>query len=579
MERDIEKEGKEVDHESPMESKPRTFDFNVKVTDQLMNEAKSPSSILQPQPPLTPSKAFTRPCKYYAQGFCVKGAACTFLHSTQDSMTIASQAGPEKSDTANPKFVRLCRYYIKGQCAKGADCTFIHPTPEQLDAIKMKQTVSPSCSPVPSPKISDQDSRAHLTLPRPRSLPISTSQSPRLCINQNASPHRISMSVDREGFKLGENGSLQCTNINQNKAKTKPCRFFAIGQCLKGDQCTFIHEKSEARSAPPAPIEIVTQASPDITSTKRVSSPRFARVENRSYSFNELDDIEDYVAGLKDAQKAMVANSNVAAVVLTFDTSMMEEINNTLTEIHNMIKELNKDSQDNDFIDFIECYSLGCTTSDPEVVADDVRRSDMDFLGRREALCQPRFGHILRALKRKGVVEPNIAYMYQIEAVSPKYAYKYPYANISMVFQKGDKGERIEDVAIRGLFEKQHVILDRSFWDAAFKARAPPIYLPYFLTGEQLAKYPESRRIWFCGAHSLFVPLLKDAELVRLEAGSDWPAGADVPSKYAALSVPAPTLYIKQKRSDLLSMMQEGEALSNYREEEVVPLSMTATDV
>merc|ERR1719411_1307020 len=168
----------------------------------------------------------------------------------------------------------------------------------------------------------------------------------------------------------------------------------------------------------------------------------------------------------------------------------------------------------------------------------------MDFRGRADTLCQPRFGHILRALKRKHIVEEDCVYVYQIEAVSAKYAFKYPYANISMVFQKGDKGERIEQVAIRGLFEKQHVVLERNLWDKAFKARAPPIYLPYFLTGEQLSKYPESRRVWFCGAHSLFVPALNDVEFIRLEQGQNWPAGADVPSRYAANPVPVPTLFI-----------------------------------
>merc|ERR1719499_2254763 len=39
----------------------------------------------------TPSKAFTRPCKYYAQGFCVKGNACTFLHSNQDSIALTDR--------------------------------------------------------------------------------------------------------------------------------------------------------------------------------------------------------------------------------------------------------------------------------------------------------------------------------------------------------------------------------------------------------------------------------------------------------------------------------------------------------
>jgi len=412
----------------------------------------------------------------------------------------------------------------------------------------------------------------------------SASQSPRTCVNKAVAPLPMPAEANDSMTSLGDNGSLVCTNINQSKAKTKPCKFFALGQCLKGDRCTFIHEEKPVAVKPPKPEPPVLPPTPvdNLPANKRVSSPRFARVENRAYSFNELDDIEDYVAGLNAAQKQTVANSNVAAVVLTFDSEMQEEINNTLSEIHNTIKQLNKNSENaDDYGVFLECYDLGCTNVVPEQIADDIRRSDMDFRGRREALCQPRFGHILRALKRKGVIPENSAYLYQIEAVNEKYAFKYPYANISMVFQKGDKGERIEQVAIRGLFEKQHVILDRKLWDKAFKARAPPIYLPYFLTGEQLAKYPESRRVWFCGAHSLFVPILKEVEFIKLEKGEDWPAGADVPSRYAANPVPAPTLFItgRSKKKTIITDQLLPSISMGLSDRNVVPDATVQTDV
>jgi len=684
---------------SPRFDFPRTSNPNQVISASMppdvrrMKDAKCTIIDNQRSSSVTPAKAFTRPCKYYAQGFCVKGSACTFLHSHQDSLALSdrlsAQQGaknPEKAVDPSKMFVRLCRYYIKNQCVKGKNCTFIHPTPEQLRRIKIG-SVSPSLGPMAGsksvPTMQDillneiEDTRSlnsamnvmatdfrpgafrHTPSPRnrigddsilpevpenifsptrksakavefrptafrqspriqfseasdsprkaakavefrptafrqsprilfsqasdsPRKAGIqaelqrmtSVSQSPRTCVNKAVAPPVISSELSSEAMFLVDRGSLECTNINQSKAKTKLCKFYALGECLKGDRCTFIHEERTPEKS--VLVEPQVMQLPVENSVKRVSSPRFARVENRAYSFNELDDIEDYVAGLNAAKKQTVANSNVAAVVLTFDSEMQEEINNTLSEIHNTIKQLNKESEENEYSVFVECYDLGCTNLPPQQIADDIRRSDMDFQGRREALCQPRFGHILQALKQKRIIPKNSAYLFQIEAVNEKYAFKYPYANISMVFQKGDKGERIEQVAIRGLFEKQHVILDRKLWDKAFKARAPPIYLPYFLTGEQLAKYPESRRVWFCGAHSLFVPILKNVEFIKLQKGENWPSGADVPSRYAANPVPAPTLFISTARSKKNLIQLERTESSD---EDVVPDATVQTGV
>ena len=83
-------------------------------------------------------------------------------------------------------FVRLCRYFVKGLCAKGKDCTFIHPTPEQLEAIKSNtnENDSPNISPSVTPREPSVSVTPKLAGP---------AQSPRLCLNANASPVRLSL--------------------------------------------------------------------------------------------------------------------------------------------------------------------------------------------------------------------------------------------------------------------------------------------------------------------------------------------------------------------------------------------------
>jgi len=491
----------------------------------------------------TPSKAFTRPCKYFSQGFCVKGAACTFLHSSQE-FPFAEKNTPEtpKGVEPNKMFVRLCRYFVKGLCAKGKDCTFIHPTPEQLEAIKSNtnENDSPNISPSVTPREPSVSVTPKLAGP---------AQSPRLCLNANASPVRLSLGSPA---LIGE--------VKTNKMYTKVCKFFQTGKCLKGDQCTFIHEKID-----PQILNLEEKIS--LGENKRVSSPRFARVDNRGYDFPEMNDIQDYIVGMEEATTTSSTHSNVAAVVLVLEKHHENYVRSLLNKTHNSIKKLHKECDGETFSAFTECYGLGCTSLDPEEIAARVRANEeFDYFGREETLCQPRFASIVTYLKEKNVIPEEICYTYQIEAVNPKYAYKYPYANVSMVFEKGDKGERIEEVAIRGVFEEQHIVLDRAYWDEAFKAKVPPLYLPHYLTEEQLAKYPESRRTWFCGTHTLFVPFLKNAEFIELNIDDDWPAGADVPSKYCAGKVPIPSLYIRPSAEGEISMMPNANILDIIEE-------------
>jgi len=497
-------------------------------------------------PVQTPSKAFTRPCKYYSKGFCVKGAACTFLHSSQE---MPPSTTPDKTDPETPKgvdpnkmYVRLCRYFVKGTCIKGKDCTFIHPTPEQLDAIISTKEII-SSSPTESPR-----GNILLTLPSLTPKIPGPAQSPRLCLNANASPVRLSL------------GNPAITKVEQStKMFTKVCRFFQMGKCLKGEQCTFIHEKID-----PQILNLEEKIS-SLGENKRVSSPRFARVDNRGYDFPEMNDIEDYIVGCAESQTASTTHSNIAAVVLVLDRSHEEYVSKLLNELHSSTLALHKECDGNVYSAFTECHSLGCTSLPPEEIAEHIRTDEaINFYGREETLCQPRFGSIIRYLQGKNIIPQEICYTYQVEAVNPKYQYKYPYANVSMVFEKGDKGEKIEEVAIRGVYEEQHIVLDRVYWDEAFKSRVPPLFLPYYLTEEQLSKYPESRRTWFCGTHTLFVPVLRDAEFVQLNIGDEWPPGADVPSKYCASRVPIPSVYIRPMNSNILDIIDDKQQQTGF---------------
>jgi len=525
-------------------------------------ETPSPKLTAQtPTTPITPSKAFTRPCKYFQQGFCVKGAHCTFLHSTQEVPLAVTTTTPTAESPAasavdvdpNKLFIRLCRYYVKGQCTKGKECTFIHPTDEQLNAIRVKSSELP---------INHPDHLEVIT-------PEVEAQSPRLCLNVNATSTSLT---------LGNPEKPQ--SVKATKMFTKVCKFFQLGQCLKGDQCTFIHEKlaperqlatliperpiKEIRPSPrllpskefhfaldngiPNASDSSNSSAEQRTTIPKISSPRFARVDNRTYKYHEIEDVEDFLMGKREAGKALNTHSNVVGVLTTLEKEYQFRVHQMLGEIHSQVFSLRPESVEKDKYEvFQSLHSVGCTGKKPEAVAEDIRRSNIDFDRKADTLSQPRFSSILKWLKEKGIIAPNAVYVYQVWL---KVSAKYPFANVSMVFKKGDKGERVEDVAIRGLFEEQHIVLHRTFWNRAFKARAPPVYLPYFLNGEQLQRYPECRRVWWCGRHTLFVPVIKNAEFSCLNVGDEWPTGCDVPTKYACDKVPCPCLYIKPKSAN-----------------------------
>ena len=118
-------------------------------------EPHAPSMQPQPKSQRPPKAHFRTPCRFFLEGRCRKGAACTFLHIAPPAQpppgmlsldpaaaaaaaasasllnlrgTLALQQVREVA-TAAGLFRTPCRYYAEGYCRAGDACTFIHGAP------------------------------------------------------------------------------------------------------------------------------------------------------------------------------------------------------------------------------------------------------------------------------------------------------------------------------------------------------------------------------------------------------------------------------------------------------------------
>lgn len=89
---------------------------DVRATDSQRTQTTS-LPILGPtgKPCFTDQNSLSRECKYYAQGNCVKGDFCPFLHTS-------SRASFPAQNIAFGD----CKFYAKGTCTNGDACSFRH---------------------------------------------------------------------------------------------------------------------------------------------------------------------------------------------------------------------------------------------------------------------------------------------------------------------------------------------------------------------------------------------------------------------------------------------------------------------
>lgn len=65
----------------------------------------------------------TPTCKFYAQGYCSKGADCKFAHVDDDPPQRQSQGRGGGGGGGS----RVCKYFLESRCTHGVNCRFEHP--------------------------------------------------------------------------------------------------------------------------------------------------------------------------------------------------------------------------------------------------------------------------------------------------------------------------------------------------------------------------------------------------------------------------------------------------------------------
>jgi Zinc finger C-x8-C-x5-C-x3-H type (and similar) len=87
-------------------------------------------------------KWFTQSCAFYRRGYCDRGEFCTFIHDPSDRFVVSGTASSssatsldvDQSTVITPgtktklKILIECMYYQQGYCSRGDACRFLHST-------------------------------------------------------------------------------------------------------------------------------------------------------------------------------------------------------------------------------------------------------------------------------------------------------------------------------------------------------------------------------------------------------------------------------------------------------------------
>lgn len=75
-------------------------------------------------------------CKYYALGTCTKGGSCTYAHG-EEELAGVDQCGVDVVEEVFQPLTQvrgfktqLCKFYVEGRCTKGEACTYAHSEDE-----------------------------------------------------------------------------------------------------------------------------------------------------------------------------------------------------------------------------------------------------------------------------------------------------------------------------------------------------------------------------------------------------------------------------------------------------------------
>ncbi|KAJ4839481.1 hypothetical protein Tsubulata_030718 [Turnera subulata] len=157
-----------------------------------------------------------KPCKFYAQGGCLKGDDCKFLH--------------HRSNHYSPLPKHICNYYQKGFCSHGSRCRFQHIKTSWIE------------SPPPPASAGASSSSSHALLPTvgvvaPSSSSSSSSSSS--YVVHNKIPDAANLN-----FVPPYHPPFRSESPNPKPEEHQPpplCLSLIDGDCSDGDNCPYTH--------------------------------------------------------------------------------------------------------------------------------------------------------------------------------------------------------------------------------------------------------------------------------------------------------------------------------------------------
>ena len=123
------------------------------------------------------------PCRFYAQGACIKGDFCPFLHLKQKQ----KNHNTKKRSKITPKKKQICKFFQSPSgCSKGDNCSFIHScTTKQIKQTKQQEQQIlniPKCNCIQENKHSNYQ---HLTNLKKKKNSMNLKQNQLLCVVDN----------------------------------------------------------------------------------------------------------------------------------------------------------------------------------------------------------------------------------------------------------------------------------------------------------------------------------------------------------------------------------------------------------
>jgi len=209
-------------------------------------------------------------CKYWQNGNCDRGALCTWAHGEHEigmpALTLSQGAALDGSDVPSETGVEppeetiqyspskptavgevkrtICKFWLENACERGNSCLFAHGRSElgTLASVEL-----PAAAPRSS-AFRREDTSAAVSGRRPTSAYVDE-------VRSQASPTKVDDALVRRTIcKFWQEGTCDKTAGNCSWAHgereigtlapreyKRPCKFYKLGTCTKGDVCPFAH--------------------------------------------------------------------------------------------------------------------------------------------------------------------------------------------------------------------------------------------------------------------------------------------------------------------------------------------------